>query len=120
MYKRRQIGLITSILLLHGCSQGAEEFAGRVIRILDGDTIEALHNRSPERIRLAEIDAPEKSQPFGTRAPSIRPLQCAHMIVIATDALLRKSFFRMGAASIASWSEMALPGTIADTPPTGH
>ncbi len=68
MYKRRQIGLITGILLLYGCSQGEEEFAGRVIRILDGDTIEVLHNRSPERIRLAEIDAPEKSQPFGTRA----------------------------------------------------
>ena len=34
-------------------------FTGQVVRILDGDTIEVLHNQHPERIRLNGIDCPE-------------------------------------------------------------
>lgn len=42
---------------------------GRVVRILDGDTVELLvGGLRTERIRLAGIDAPEKGQPFGTQA----------------------------------------------------
>jgi micrococcal nuclease len=44
------------------------EYYGTVVSILDGDTIEVLHNRKAQRIRLAGIDCPEKKQPFGTRA----------------------------------------------------
>ena len=36
--------------------------------VLDGDTIEVLHNGSAERIRLSGIDCPEKGQAFGTQA----------------------------------------------------
>lgn len=46
----------------------ASEFSGRVVAILDGDTIEVLHTGKAERIRLAGIDCPEKKQPFGQRA----------------------------------------------------
>lgn len=46
----------------------ASDFSGRVVAILDGDTIEVLHSRTTERIRLAGIDCPEKKQPFGQRA----------------------------------------------------
>ncbi|EPS5315848.1 thermonuclease family protein, partial [Escherichia coli] len=38
---------------------------GNVVRVLDGDTIEVLQDRTPVRIRLINIDAPEKKQPFG-------------------------------------------------------
>jgi endonuclease YncB( thermonuclease family) len=44
----------------------AAELNGKVVRILDGDTIEVLQDNKPIRIRLANIDAPEKKQPFGT------------------------------------------------------
>src|SRR5688572_6310625 len=46
----------------------AADFTGEVIRVLDGDTIEVLHEKKPERIRLYGIDCPEKGQPFGQKA----------------------------------------------------
>lgn len=45
------------------------DLTGRVIAVLDGDTIEVLPpTLQPVRVRLANIDAPEKRQPFGARA----------------------------------------------------
>jgi micrococcal nuclease len=44
------------------------DFTGRVVAVLDGDTIEVLVNRRAVRVRLAQIDAPEKGQPYGSRA----------------------------------------------------
>jgi endonuclease YncB( thermonuclease family) len=46
----------------------ASDFSGRVVAVLDGDTIEVLHTGKADRIRLAGIDCPEKKQPFGQRA----------------------------------------------------
>lgn len=43
-------------------------FTAKVIGIKDGDTIEVLLNNKPIRIRLADIDCPERSQPFGKAA----------------------------------------------------
>lgn len=43
-------------------------FEGKVIGVKDGDTFEVLYDGEPERVRLAEIDCPEKSQPFGNNA----------------------------------------------------
>ena len=40
------------------------DFTGKVIRILDGDTLEVLVHRKPVRVRLAQIDAPEKNPAF--------------------------------------------------------
>ena len=44
------------------------EIQGKVIRVLDGDTIEVLQDKKPVRIRLANIDAPAKKQAFGRRS----------------------------------------------------
>lgn len=48
----------------------AGTITGRVTRVIDGDTIEILVDRQPTRVRLAEIDAPEKKcgQPFNEAA----------------------------------------------------
>jgi len=45
-------------------------FTAKVIRIMDGDTMEVLYQNQPIKIRLAHIDCPEKrgSQPFGNHA----------------------------------------------------
>ena len=47
---------------------GAADFGGLIVSVLDGDTIEVLHNQHPERIRLSGIDCPEKGQAYGKRA----------------------------------------------------
>jgi micrococcal nuclease len=46
----------------------ALDFTGLVVSVLDGDTIEVLHNDRPERIRLSGIDCPEKGQAYGNNA----------------------------------------------------
>lgn len=45
-------------------------FTARVIRIMDGDTMEILYQQIPTKVRLAHIDCPEKRgrQPFGNNA----------------------------------------------------
>jgi len=42
----------------------AQTYEGKVIKVTDGDSINILHDGKPLRIRLAEIDAPERGQPF--------------------------------------------------------
>lgn len=47
----------------------AETISGKVIGVMDGDTIEILEiNKTKHKIRLGGIDAPEKGQPFGQRS----------------------------------------------------
>ena len=41
---------------------------GQVIGIVEGDALTVIVDSQQVRIRLAEIDAPEKNQPFGTRS----------------------------------------------------
>jgi len=45
-----------------------DSFIAKVIGIKDGDTIEILKDQKPIVVRLADIDCPEKSQPFGSVA----------------------------------------------------
>jgi len=42
----------------------AQNYEGKVIKVTDGDSINILYEGKPLRIRLAEIDAPERGQPF--------------------------------------------------------
>ncbi len=50
-------------------SAHAEELRGRVVAAIDGDTMTIVDaGRHQYRIRLADIDAPEKGQPFAQRS----------------------------------------------------
>lgn len=67
---RKQVGLI---LFLCFCISAAlaTTISGRVVGVMDGDTIEILSNRQTYRLRLDGIDCPEKSQAFGNAAKQV-------------------------------------------------
>lgn len=45
------------------------EITGKVIKITDGDTVHILDSSNEKhKIRLADIDAPERKQPFGNKS----------------------------------------------------
>ena len=46
----------------------ADEFDARVIAVMDGDTIMVLRDGAKLKIRMANIDAPEKDQEFGVQS----------------------------------------------------
>ncbi|MCY0853004.1 thermonuclease family protein [Cupriavidus sp. D39] len=60
--------VLAIIFAVFFASASAADFSGTVVAVLDGDTIDVLVDKTPIRVRLAGIDAPEKSQPFGSRS----------------------------------------------------
>ena len=44
------------------------DFTGKVVAVADGDTITVLKDLQQIKVRLTEIDAPEKKQAFGNRS----------------------------------------------------
>lgn len=49
-------------------SAQAEVFSARVLAVLDGDTVLISRSGKPVKVRMANIDAPEKAQPFGKQS----------------------------------------------------
>jgi micrococcal nuclease len=107
--------LLIALCLLPGQVYAAS-FTGKLVKVLDGDTVEVMHNGKAERIRLAQIDCPEKNQPFGQAAKEYVLAIAAHKIVtvevetvdrygrtvgevfLPDDANLNKQIFRAGYA----------------------
>jgi endonuclease YncB( thermonuclease family) len=46
----------------------AATLEGRVVKIADGDTLTMIVDGQQEKIRLSDIDTPERKQPYGMRA----------------------------------------------------
>lgn len=60
---------IACVLILASSAAHADEIKGRVVRVLDGDTVEILtQEKKSIRIRMSDIDAPEKNEPFGMKS----------------------------------------------------
>lgn len=60
--------LAVPLLLFISATAVADLLRGEVVGITDGDTITLLVNREQYKVRLAEVDTPERGQPWGARA----------------------------------------------------
>lgn len=58
--------IVPLFVILFSGSLYSAGIQGKVIRVLDGDTIEVLQDNKPVRVRLSNIDAPEKKQAYGS------------------------------------------------------
>lgn len=56
------------ILLYSPLTSIAKTFSAKVVRVIDGDTVQAYDGATNTRIRLYGIDAPESKQAFGQKA----------------------------------------------------
>ena len=68
---RRMLALTmwATVLALTLPAQAGEVLNGKVVGVTDGDTITVLvAGHDKVKVRLANIDAPEKAQPFGQRS----------------------------------------------------
>lgn len=54
--------------LLLGAPAGAFAWSGKVVGVVDGDTIRVMREGRAEKIRLYGVDCPEQDQDFGSRA----------------------------------------------------
>ena len=70
-------------------------FEGKVIGIKDGDTFEVLYDGQPEKVRLAEIDCPEKSQAFGKNARQYASDLCFGKMVTVVSSGKRDRYGRV-------------------------
>ena len=69
---RRLVIPVLLVILLPTLAVAADgfpkTFKGKVVGVTDGDTITVLVGKTPHKIRMAGIDAPETKQAFGTKS----------------------------------------------------
>jgi endonuclease YncB( thermonuclease family) len=59
---------LAAVLCCLALSAQAETFSAKVIMVMDGDTVMVLRGKQKIKVRLANIDAPEKAQAYGQQA----------------------------------------------------
>jgi endonuclease YncB( thermonuclease family) len=73
------------LLLVAPLAAAAETLTGKVVKVADGDTITVLVDRELVKVRLAEIDSPERGQPWSNRAKQALTEKIAgHVVQVET------------------------------------
>jgi endonuclease YncB( thermonuclease family) len=74
---RSACSTLALVLFVLAHSAYAETFEGAVVRVVDGDSLIVLRGNQEIRVRLKEIDAPERNQRFGKRSRQSLSDMCA-------------------------------------------
>lgn len=62
------------------------DYVGKVVRVIDGDTVAVLTSGEMKRVRLNGIDAPESKQAFGLKSKQMLiKLVAQKYVLVATD-----------------------------------
>lgn len=88
--KLRDLLVLFLLALVIGKPALAEELHGKVVAITDGDTLKILTEEMTQiKIRLSDIDTPERKQPYGDKAKELLSAlsfgKQAHVHVIDID-----------------------------------
>ena len=65
---RKSVYVLYRLVVLLLSPSIASAWSGKVVGVIDGDSITVLHDGRQEQIRLWGIDCPEKGQDFGSKA----------------------------------------------------
>ena len=91
--------LLAALLALPLCASALE---GQVIHVADGDTLTVLDDQHrSHKVRLAGIDAPERSQPYGRRAAEALSALAKNRRVIVSGGKTDRYQRRVGIVRVA-------------------
>jgi len=80
--------LVYAALLVAGSAAQGAEFTAKVVVVLDGDTVMVQRKGGLVKIRLNEIDAPEKAQAFGeTSRRSLSEMVLGKQVKVSSQAV---------------------------------
>lgn len=71
---------LTHYLLVVVFLAGCADLGSRIVRVSDGDTVTALKDGGEIKIRLVEIDAPEKTQAYGAASTNALTELCLNKV----------------------------------------
>ena len=73
---------LVALLGFSSLSSGENVLVGKVVKVADGDTLTVLDaSKRQRKVRLRDIDAPEKGQAFGKRSRQSLAAMCAGVTV---------------------------------------
>ena len=79
----KNILFLVFALVISTSVQATEDIYGIVVSIADGDTVTLKADDTTHKIRLAEIDTPERDQPYGLAATSaLTDLLLGHQVQV--------------------------------------
>jgi endonuclease YncB( thermonuclease family) len=73
---RRAAAIAGAILTLLLAGAAGDDYAARVLRVMDGDTLRVATATAQYTIRLRTVDAPELAQPYGPAAAAAAAALC--------------------------------------------
>lgn len=85
-FLRVRMVMVYASLLCSLASSVYADFFGKVVGVMDGDSIRVMRNGKAEQVRLQGIDCPERKQAFGARAK-----QFTSEVVFGKDVTVRET-----------------------------